>query len=60
MMTNELTIKDNIFDSIKHIDEDGNEYLYVRKLMPLIEYSRWQNFEIVIEKQKKLVRIVKT
>ena len=39
-MTNELTIKDNIFDSIKHIDEDVNEYWYARELMLLIEYSQ--------------------
>ena len=47
---NNLKTKENIFESIMHIDEYGNEYWEARELMPLLEYSKWQNFEIVIEK----------
>ncbi len=36
---------EKIFDNIKHIDEKGNEYWEARELMPLLEYSLWQNFE---------------
>ena len=32
------------FESIKHIDEYGNEYWEARELMPLLEYTLWQNF----------------
>ena len=33
-----------VFEDIKHIDELGNEYWYARELMPLLEYTLWQNF----------------
>ena len=39
-----------IFDSIKHIDEDGNEFWYARELMPVLEYKKWENFYNVIQK----------
>lgn len=39
-----------IFDSIKHIDEYGNEYWLARELMPILQYSNWQNFEKIISK----------
>jgi len=38
------------FESIKHIDDDGNEYWYARELMPVYEYSRWENFSKSISK----------
>ena len=52
-MNNELTIKENIFDSIKHTDEFGNEFWYARELMPLLEYSKWQKFSNVLENAKE-------
>ena len=39
-----------IFEDIKHIDENGNEYWHARELMPLLEYSKWENFDNVIQK----------
>ena len=48
---NELeNINETIFESIKHIDDDGNEYWYARELMKALKYSNWQNFEKVINK----------
>ena len=41
---------DNIFESIKHIDENGNEYWLARELMPLLEYTLWQRFSNAIKK----------
>ena len=41
---------EKIFEDIKHIDEEGNEYWYARELMPLLEYSKWENFNNVIKK----------
>ena len=40
------------FDSIMHVDEDGVEFWYGRELQPLLGYSKWQNFEEVINKAK--------
>jgi DNA-damage-inducible protein D len=37
------------FERIKHRAEDGAEYWYARELMTLLGYSKWQNFERVIE-----------
>ena len=42
----------NIFESIKHFDENGNEYWYARELQKVLEYNKWENFEKVIEKAK--------
>ena len=39
---------EKLFEEIKHIDEKGNEYWYARELMPLLEYSKWENFSKVI------------
>ena len=41
---------DKIFERIKHIDEYGNEYWEARELMPLLEYSKWENFHKVIKR----------
>ena len=41
--------KEKVFDEIKHIDEYGNEYWEARELMPLLEYSKWENFHRVIK-----------
>jgi DNA-damage-inducible protein D len=45
LLTNQNT---NIFESIKKIDKDGNEYWLARELMPLLEYDKWTNFDNVI------------
>lgn len=41
---------EKIFDDIKHIDENGNDYWEARELMPLLEYTLWQRFSNVIKK----------
>ena len=47
---NELKINNTMFDSIKHIDELNQEYWLARELMPLLNYSKWENFYKVILK----------
>lgn len=42
----------NTFEDIKHIDENGIEFWYARELTTALEYSKWRNFEKVIEKAK--------
>ena len=49
---NELKINNNVFESIKHIDENGIEYWFARELMNALDYSKWENFEKVIYKAK--------
>ena len=41
---------DKIFEDIKHIDENSNEYWLARELMPVLEYKEWRKFDKVIEK----------
>ena len=41
---------EKLFDDIKHINENGEEYWFARELMPLLEYSKWENFNNVIKK----------
>lgn len=41
-----------MFESIKHIDEDGNEYWLARELQKVLEYKDWRYFDAVIEKAK--------
>ena len=43
---------ETIFESIKHIDEYGFEYWFVRELMEALQYKRWDNFNLVIDKAK--------
>ena len=38
------------FEDIKHIDKNGIEYWYAREIMPVLQYSNWQNFEKIIRK----------
>jgi DNA-damage-inducible protein D len=40
----------SIFEEIKQIDENGQEYWSARELHPLLEYSSWQKFLNVIQK----------
>jgi len=41
-----------VFDSMKHIDEDGNEYWFARELQKALDYKKWQKFINVIESAK--------
>jgi DNA-damage-inducible protein D len=38
------------FEQIKRTDEDGNEYWFARELAPILEYSKWENFNKVIDR----------
>ena len=38
----------NIFNDIKHIDEDGNEFWYARELQRVLKYAKWSSFKKVI------------
>ncbi|MFI3229111.1 MAG: DNA damage-inducible protein D [Bacillota bacterium] len=40
----------SIFEEVKHIDDNGNEYWLARELQSVLEYSEWRNFFKVIER----------
>ena len=51
---NELKVyTERLFEDIKHIDENGNEFWYARELQKVLEYKEWRKFEGVITKAKK-------
>ena len=48
---NELEkINETIFENIKHVDDEGNEYWYARELQQILSYKEWRYFSAVIEK----------
>ena len=49
---NDIDNDNKSFENIKHIDENGIEFWYARELMPVLQYSNWQNFEKIINKAK--------
>ena len=49
-MNNIEEYEEKTFESIKHIDEYENEFWEARELMPLLEYSKWENFHKVIKR----------
>jgi len=53
-MENEIVNStERVFEQIKHIDENGNEYWYARELMVALGYKSWDKFKNnVIEKAK--------
>ena len=43
---------ETVFESIKHIDEYGNEYWLARELQIALDYKKWQKFINVIDNAK--------
>jgi len=41
-----------IFEDIKHIDENGNEYWYARELQNVLGYHQWRSINNLIERAK--------
>ena len=52
ILLKELDKNNKFFEDIKHFDENGVEFWYGRELMPILQYSNWQNFEKIIDKAK--------
>ena len=45
-------INNTIFESIKHVDEEGCEYWLARELQQVLEYKKWEKFLNVINNAK--------
>ena len=41
---------EKLFEDIKHIDENGNEYWLARELQQVLEYKEWRKFNNVVNK----------
>ena len=41
---------ESLFESIKHIDKQKNEFWYARELQAALEYKEWRNFTKVIDR----------
>ena len=53
-MMNELTKEvASLFESLKHMNENGVEYWSARELYPYLGYTQWRRFEDAIERAKE-------
>ncbi len=52
-MTSEITTyNEQIFEDIKHINDDGQEYWLARELQTVLDYTQWRNFKETIDRAK--------
>ncbi len=47
---------ESLFESIRHVNKNGQEFWYARDLQIALEYTEWRNFCKVIEKAKEACR----
>ena len=43
---------EKIFEDIKHVDENGNEYWYARELQNILGYHQWRSINDLIKRAK--------
>ncbi len=46
-------INETLFESIKHINDYGQEYWFARELQSVLGYKKWEKFSNIIEKAKE-------
>lgn len=51
-MSELIKYSEQTFESIKHINEYGEEYWLARELQPVLEYAQWRRFSETIERAK--------
>lgn len=51
-MSDLVKYSEQTFESIKHINEYGEEYWLARELQPVLEYAQWRRFSDAIERAK--------
>ena len=47
-----IKYSEETFESIKHVNEYGEEYWLARELQPVLEYAQWRRFSDAIERAK--------
>ncbi|MDR1880471.1 MAG: DNA damage-inducible protein D [Tannerellaceae bacterium] len=50
VMSNLIANEYQGFEQIKHVDEQGNEFWLARELVPVLEYTKWENFKKVVDR----------
>lgn len=58
-MNNIKEYNTTIFESIKHIDENGDEYWLARELQIVLKYSQWRRFNELINRAKVTCKLSK-
>ena len=54
---NELeNVNKTVFEGVKHIDDNGNEYWYARELQKILGYNQWRSINELIESAKGACR----
>lgn len=53
-----LDFSQSPFDVIRKVDGSGKEYWSARDLMPVLGYTKWQNFKVVIENAQENIETV--
>lgn len=43
---------ESLFETIKHVDENGVEYWLARELGEALDYTKWEGFEPVVTRAK--------
>ena len=51
-MSDIAVYSEQTFESIKHVNEYGQEYWLARELQSVLEYAQWRNFAEAIERAK--------
>ncbi|HEB56483.1 MAG TPA: DNA damage-inducible protein D [Gammaproteobacteria bacterium] len=51
-MNNEITRHHQTFEELRKTEDDGAEFWFARELQGVLDYSRWEKFERVINKAK--------
>ena len=51
-MSELVKYSEHTFESIKHVNEYGEEYWLARELQPVLEYAQWRRFSDAIERAK--------
>ena len=51
-MSELVKYSEQTFESIKHINEYGEEYWLARELQPILEYAQWRRFAEVMDRAK--------
>lgn len=51
-MSDVVKYSEQVFENIKHVNENGQEYWLARELQPVLEYKQWRRFEEAIDRAK--------
>ena len=51
-MSDLVKYSEETFESVKHVNEYGQEYWLARELQPILDYAQWRNFNEAIDRAK--------